>query len=126
MNNEEMAEYANAPPAFLAPVHVEQGVPVVEVYGEIDLATTPQLLKAIGVAGSRLNGIPVAVVDLREAKFIDAYGARNLVEQALALRQLGGELRIIVPREGPVARVFELLWIGQVFELYHELYLSAN
>lgn len=124
--NEDMPEkYANSPPAFSAPVYNERGAPVVEVYGEVDLSTTSELLEAIGRAGSRMDGLPIAFVDLRNADFIDVYGVRNLVEQAVGMRQLGGELRLVVPEEGPVARVFELLGIEQVLDLHHELDLST-
>lgn len=125
--NEDMPEkYANSPPVFSAPVRNERGAPVVEVHGEIDLATISELLEAIGRAGSRMDGLPIMFVDLRNADFIDVYGVRNLVDQALAMRRFEGELRLIVPGEGPVARAFELLGIGQVLDLYHELDLSAN
>lgn len=119
--SENVAEPANFPPAFSASVHSEQGVPVVEVHGEIDLATTAALLDSIGVAGSRLNGLPIAVVDLRQTEFIDVTGVRTLIEQARSMKNLGGELRLIVPEEGPVARVFELLGIDRALDLYHDL-----
>lgn len=115
------AQCGSVPPAFSAPVHNEQGAPVVEVHGEVDLATTSQLLEAIGIAGSRMDGLPIAMVDLREADFIDAYGVRKLLEQVRGMRRLGGDLRLVVPEEGPVARIFELLEIEQVLDLYHEL-----
>ena len=106
---------------FSAPVgRAASGLPVVEVRGDIDLATVPELLSAIGVACSRLNGQPVAYVDLREAEFIDVYGVRTLVEQAQAMWELGGELRLVVPERGPVARAFGLLGVECVLELYHE------
>lgn len=108
-------------PAFSATVHEFRGAPVVEVLGEIDLATTPELLEAIGRAGSRMDGRPILVVDLRAAGFIDASGTRALVEQAHALRELGGELRTVLHEGGPVARVFELLEVGRAQGLYHDL-----
>lgn len=113
-------------PSFSAPVRDDRGVPVVEVYGEVDLATVPELLEAIGVAGARMNGIPLAVVDLRGAEFIDVTGVRNLAEQAQAMRKLGGDLRLVVPREGPVARVFEMLAVERVHELHHDLAVPAG
>ena len=100
------------------------GGPVVRVRGEIDLATIPRLLEAIGIAGSRMDGQPLAFVDLRPVRFIDVYGVRKLVEEVRAMRELGGDLRLVIPEEGPVAHVFELLQVEQVLELYHELAAS--
>lgn len=94
---------------------------MVEITGEIDLVTVPELLEAIGRAGSRMDGLPLLVVDLRAAGFIDAIGTRTLVEQARAMRELGGELRVVIAEEGPVARVFELLEIERAQGLYHDL-----
>lgn len=124
--DENVPGFGNEATSFSAPVRDDRGVPVVEVYGEVDIATVPDLLEAIGVAGARMNGRPLAVVDLRNAEFIDVTGVRNLVEQAQALGEIGGELRLIVPGEGPVARVFEMLAVDQVQELYHDLAVPAQ
>jgi anti-anti-sigma factor len=106
---------------FSAPVsRTAGGLPVVEVRGEIDLATVPGLLRAIGVACSQLDGQPLAFVDLRAVEFIDIYGARTLVEEARAMWELGGELRLMVPERGPVSNVFKLLGAEEVLELYRE------
>lgn len=112
--------------AFSALVSISHSVPVVQVRGEVDLATVPRLLEAIGMAGSQLDGRPILVVDLRETAFMDVTGVSNLIEQAQAMEGLGGELRIVVPREGPVARVFELLGSSRILDLHHELDLNLS
>lgn len=111
---------------FSALVRSDQSVPVVEVRGEIDLATVPRLLEAIGVAGSRMDGRPLLVVDLRETEFLDVTGLRTLLEEARAMRGLGGELRLVVPVDGPVARIFGLLGTERVLDLRHELDLRVG
>lgn len=99
---------------------------MVEVHGEVDLATTSELLESIGRACSRLDGHALVVVDLRNAQFVDVTGVRHLLAEAQAMRELGGELRLVIPERGPVARVFELLGIKQVLELHHDLDLSTR
>lgn len=94
---------------------------MVEVGGEIDLATVPELLEAVDEAGSQMDGLAVVVVDLSSARFIDAFGTRALVERAQAMRRLGGELRVVVPEEGLVARVFGILEICRTLSLYHDV-----
>lgn len=66
------------------------GVSVVKVQGEIDLATVPKLLRAIGMAGSRMYGRPLVIVDLRGVGFIDITGTRSLIEEVRALGNSGG------------------------------------
>lgn len=112
--------------AFSALISISHRVPVAEVRGEVDLATVPQLLQAIGIAGSRLDGRPILAVDLRETEFLDVTGVSNLVEQAQAMEGLGGELRLVIPEAGPVARVFGLLGIEEILDLHHELDLKPS
>lgn len=123
---EELGEPKIDPPQFSATVRIVGSVPVVEVTGELDLATIPQLLDAIGRAGSQLNGLALAAVDLREARFIDAAATRRLLDEAQAMHLLGGELRLVAPREGPVARVFEWLEVDKYAEVHHDLDLQAD
>lgn len=113
-------------PPFSALVVTTHGVPVVEVRGEVDLATVPRLLEAVGIAGSRLDGRPLLVVDLRNTEFIDVYGVRVLVEEALAMQGLGGELRVVVPDIGSIARLFGLLGVERLLELRHDLDLEPS
>jgi anti-anti-sigma factor len=112
--------------AFSTVIGRDQGAPVVKVRGEIDLATIPELLDAIGVACSKLDGLPLAFVDLRHVRFIDVFGVRSLVEQAWAMQELGGELRLVVAEEGPVAYAFEILEAERLVELHHGLDVSVN
>lgn len=112
--------------AFRAPVRRESGVSVIEVYGEVDLATVSELRRVICDASAVREGPALTVVDLREADFIDVYGVRMLVEEALASSGLGGELRLVVPAEGCVARVFELLGIGRMLDLRRDLGLCGE
>lgn len=122
----EPEEFEDPGPPFSALVGTSQGVPVVEVRGEVDLATVPRLLEAIGIAGARLDGRPLLIVDLRAVDFIDAYGVRVLVEEAQAMESLGGELRLVIPEIGSVARLFRLLGVGRIVDVRHDLELSAE
>lgn len=108
-------------PPFSALVYTSHGAPVVRVRGELDMATVPRLGDAIGVACSRLNGGPVLIVDLRDIEFIDVTGVRSLVEEALAMEGLGGELRLTIPEIGSVSRLFGLLGVERMCRLHHDL-----
>lgn len=76
--------------------------------GELDIATAPVAIEAIG---SCVDGQaePVLVIDLAALSFIDCSGVRVLVLAKKALEVRGGELRILLPETGVVPRVLGLL-----------------
>jgi anti-anti-sigma factor len=109
----EHTEFEEVVPVFSALVEVANyGAPVVRVFGEIDIAAVPELLETIGIACSWMDDRPRVILDLGDVAFVDVYGVRSLVEQSQAMKELGGELRLLVPTNGPVARVFALLGVN--------------
>lgn len=118
--------YEAGEPSFSAPVRNIRGVPVVEARGELDLSTVPKLMEAIGRAEARKGDRALVVVDLRDLAFIDSTGAYSIVEQVRATRETGGELRVVVPKRGSTGRVFDLLEIDRIIELYYDLAVLAG
>ena len=70
----------------------EPHAPVLEVHGEIDVATAPQLTTAISEIVDR--GVPWLLVDLAAVSFIDSSGMSALVRADLKAKALGTHLRI--------------------------------
>jgi anti-sigma B factor antagonist len=64
-------------------------------HGELDLATAPELRRALAsaTAGEAVD----LVVDLSGVTFVDASGLAALLEAAQGLRSSGGELRLTSP-----------------------------
>ncbi|HYH26530.1 MAG TPA: STAS domain-containing protein [Blastococcus sp.] len=83
------------------------------VRGEVDIATSPQLVEA---AASLLDARPEAVViDLGPTRFLDSSGARALVGIARRAAATGVELHVIAPRSNrPVWLPIELLQLDRV------------
>jgi anti-sigma B factor antagonist len=79
--------------------------PVLELAGELDLATAPELAKAVAEA-ERLEG-DTMVLDLRSLSFMDSSGLRGILLVDARLREAGRALALV---RGPEAidRVFEL------------------
>lgn len=77
---------------------------VIRVTGELDLATSPRLERAIGEAFGLGGGI---VLDLSGLSFMDSSGLRVVLQLDASCRSAGRRLRIV---RGPpvVQRVFEL------------------
>lgn len=78
---------------------------VVEVVGEVDMATSPQVALALEAAGETCRRV---VVDLSEVTFLDSSGLNALVVARRALSARDIELRVVSPTDHVVRRVFEI------------------
>jgi anti-anti-sigma factor len=90
------------------------GVAVVEVVGEVDLATTDQVEEVLGEvvgAGGRV------VVDLSACDFIDSSGLRTLVTARTAAEESGGSLALVIEDSG-LLRVLAVAALDRVFEIH--------
>jgi anti-sigma B factor antagonist len=87
------------------------GVRLLEVFGELDLATAPRLCARLDRArGERVRRL---VVDLTGVDFIDSTGLRALMGASTELRHAGGKLAIALLPEGGVARLFDVTGIRE-------------
>jgi anti-anti-sigma factor len=84
-------------------VESDDGTVRIRPEGEIDLATAPQLERAIG----GLDGYARIVVDLRDVTFMDSSGLRLLIGLDAAARRDGWTL-MLRPGRQSVQRVFEV------------------
>lgn len=79
------------------------GFTVVEVLGEIDMATAGALGEHLDALTS--DGVPQVVVDLRAVEFFDCSGLRVLCRAERRAREHGGSLRLVSDQ----ARIHRLL-----------------
>ena len=87
------------------------GVRLLEVFGELDLATAPRLCARLDAArGARVRRV---VVDLTGVDFIDSTGLRALMGASTELRHAGGKLAVALLPEGGVARLFDVTGIRE-------------
>jgi anti-sigma B factor antagonist len=84
---------------------------VVVVKGEVDLATAPELDKALG----KFKGREV-FLDLRKVEFMDSAGLRILLAHQARIDEDGGALRLLLS-EGPVMRLLELAGVRDNFSI---------
>jgi anti-sigma B factor antagonist len=103
------------PPAFEVEWAPVSGAPGVAVRGEVDIGTVGKLSEALDEAVRESSG--ALVVDLREVIFLGSTGLTALVR---ARAQLGREERalVVVCPPGPVRRLFEVVGIVDLFELF--------
>jgi anti-anti-sigma factor len=82
------------------------GVPVLSVYGDIDIGTAPQLCSRIDEAHRRWSR--ALVLDLTETDFCDSTGLRALTGAERELKAQRAKMAVVVPAGGPVARLFDV------------------
>ncbi len=80
------------------------GSTLVEVEGEIDLSTAPQLQRELLASA---QGSRELIVDLRGVTFIDSTGVGVLFRTSKQVTAAGGELRLVCG-PGPVRRVLKV------------------
>jgi anti-anti-sigma factor len=84
----------------------EGGIAIVRAAGELDLATAPQLARAISVAADARR--PRVLVDLSALEFCDSAGQRALLGAAREVEARAGRLVVAVEPGGTVERLLEL------------------
>lgn len=89
----------------IATHHAADGVVVLSLDGEFDLAAAPALRKEL-VAAQSAGGRAV-VLDMSEVTFLDSSALRELLRADVALRTHGASLVLAAVRPA-VARLFEL------------------
>lgn len=103
--------------------HQRGDVAVVEVVGEVDVATAPALRACL--EGRLAAGHDTIVVDLLGVSFLDSTGLGALVGGMKACRERGGDLRLVVtdPR---VMKLFEITGLSDAFSISKSIEETAT
>lgn len=88
---------------------------ILDVSGDIDLATSPQLRKAL-LRELRELRIPRVVLNLKEVRYIDSSGVASLVEALKASRDVGSRL-VLYGLNSAVREVMQLSKLVRIFEI---------
>ncbi len=95
---------------------------VLEVRGEVDLATAPQLERDIAEhigEGGKL------CLDLTGVGFMDSTGLRVLIGALKSVEEAGGELRI-VPGDGAVAKLLTITGLDDRLDLHDSVAAATD
>ncbi len=95
------------------------GVPVVTGPAEIDITIAEQL--RVVLLASAVRGHTTVVVDLTRTRFCDSAGFSVLVRAHKRALAEGGELRLVIPSDGAVFRVFALLGLHGLIPCFSSL-----
>ena len=106
------------PPLVIDVTELSRGTFVAAVLGEMDIATSPELLSRL----STVRGpAPFHVlVDLSELTFTDSTGIKALVSSAKDLETRGGSLIVCAPMPN-VQRVFDIVQLSEVVTIVPSL-----
>jgi anti-sigma B factor antagonist len=92
-----------------------QGLPVIDVGGEIDVYTVPMFKKAISEAIDR--GHRHLLIDLADVTYMDSSGFGTLLGATKRLRPYGGSLSLIGCNE-VITRMLKITRLDTIFAMY--------
>jgi anti-anti-sigma factor len=98
--------------------HDADGVHVIAMRGELDLATAPRLCVRIDAA--RRAGSRRMVIDLTTAAFCDSVGLRALIGSQHEMTAHGGRMAVAAQSESAVGRLFGLAGAHELLELHED------
>ncbi len=112
--NEQEALEAAPEPQIIRQTRTDDEVAVVEVQGEVDLATTPQLASALYEAAG--TGLQV-IVDLSAVTYMDSSGFGTLLGATKKLRP-GGETLYLVGCSANIERMLVITRLNTIFSIH--------
>ncbi|HEY6946308.1 MAG TPA: STAS domain-containing protein [Candidatus Acidoferrum sp.] len=98
----------------IAARHLEK-ITVFDVSGDIDLASSPELRKAL-LRELRELRMPRVVLNLKDVHYIDSSGVASLVEGLKASRDVGSRL-VLFGLNSAVREVLQLSKLVKIFEI---------
>lgn len=114
-------------PRFTATLLREsRGVPIVSIFGEIDLSSAPKLDALITKAVTQAGDTGCVVVDLGGVEFMDIVGLGTLIRGREELLKEVPEGLFIVVCGGQVRRLMEVAELTEVFVLYPDLHTAME
>jgi anti-anti-sigma factor len=96
--------------------HDVDGVRVISMRGELDLATAPRLV--VRVDAARRTGSRRVVVDLTTAEFCDSVGLRALIGAHQEVAVSGGRMAVAAREDGAVGRLFGLAGAHELLDVH--------
>ena len=101
----------------IAPRHFDKTT-IFDISGDIDLATSPQLRKAVLHELKEVR-TPRVVLNLKAVRYIDSSGVASLVEGLKASRDVGSRF-VLFGLNTTVREVLQLSKLVRIFEIYED------
>ena len=107
------------PPVFRILTNESGSRVEIAIHGELDLATAPQLEAEFERVGA-LDGVELAIVDLRELAFLDSTGLEAIVKFEARSRAAGVEV-VLVRGPRAVERLFQVMQLDKKLRIVDEI-----
>ena len=95
-----------------------QGCTILDLSGDIDLANSPVMRKAL-LGEIKEKRTPKVFLNLKNVRYMDSSGIASLVEGLKASRDLGSRL-ILYGMNKTVREVMQLSRLQKIFEIYED------
>jgi anti-sigma B factor antagonist len=102
-------------PFHLEAIPVGTDRAVLQISGEVDVYTAPQVRDR--VIRLLADGVRHVIADLREVSFLDSTGLGALVGSLKRMREQDGSLELVVP-DGKITTIFRVTGLDRVFALH--------
>jgi anti-sigma B factor antagonist len=100
-----------------------QGCAVVQICGELDISTAPELRERLLAVLNR-SGFSRLILDLSKLEFMDSSGVAVLVNTERRARLLGRTVVLVAPQR-PVLRVLQVCGLGHYFSIFDDIGSAA-
>ena len=95
---------------------VEKKVPIIDLEGEVDVYTAPQLKQQM--IGLLETGAKELVVNLTKVEYLDSTALGVLIGGLKRIRELDGNMVLVCPSPR-IKRVFEITGLDKIFDIYN-------
>jgi anti-sigma B factor antagonist len=95
---------------------IDAGMPLIELEGEVDVYTAPQLKQQM--ISLLESGAEQMVVDLTKVDYLDSTALGVLIGGLKRMRERDGNLVLICPSPR-IRRVFEITGLDKIFDIYN-------
>jgi anti-sigma B factor antagonist len=96
----------------------EDGLDILAIEGEIDLACSPDLRAVLhGLAKKR---VPALAIDFQQVTYVDSSGLATLIEYVRLAQDYGGKFGLVSVSDR-VRTIFELVRLTEFFPIYPSL-----
>ena len=95
---------------------LEKELPVIELEGEVDVYTAPQLKQQI--ISLLESGARELVVDLSKVDYLDSTALGVLIGGLKRIREMDGNMALVCPSPR-IRRVFEITGLDKIFDMFN-------
>lgn len=97
---------------------LERQLPIIELEGEVDVYTAPQLKQQM--IGLLEGGARELVVDLTKVEYLDSTALGVLIGGLKRMREMDGNMVLVCPSPR-IRRVFEITGLDKIFDIYNSV-----